>query len=566
MASISIPVPYRKSVLVDWLTTVDHKKIGLMYMGLAFTFFIFSGILALFIRSQLAAPGLKLISQEFYNQAFTMHGTGMIFLFTIPLLVGGFGNYFVPIQVGARDMAFPKMNAFSLWLYVFAGIVMEFGFMSSMIANAYGVSNFPQFGSNASWNAYVPYSTKAFSPQVGMDIWLMGIILNGISGTLGSVNILVTVYSMRAPGMTAWRMPVFVWTMITTAVMVLLATPVLTAGLVMLTTDRNFNTQFFATADPRMWQHVFWFYSHPAVYIMVLPAMGVISEVLPVFSRKPVYGLKALIVSSALIGLLGFFTWAHHMFVSGVNPTVQKFFMLSTMLIGVPTGVKIFNWIFTLWGGSLNLKTPLWMAIGFLSTFTVGGITGIFLGMIPVDQQLHNSYWVISHFHYVLFGGSVFGIFAGLYYWIPKMLGRMMNDKMGQWHFWLMFIGFNLTFFPQYLLGLAGMPRRIATYMPDRGWDLNNLLSSIGAFVIAFSVLLFIINFVVSILFKQGAVAGDDPWEGNTLEWMTSSPPPEYNFKKIPVVSSERPLWDIRNANNEAVHAHSHHVGTHKHH
>ncbi|MBU6361187.1 MAG: cytochrome c oxidase subunit I [Chloroflexota bacterium] len=557
MASISIPLEKRRSALVEWLTTVDHKKIGIVYMGLAFTFFIFSGLLALAIRTQLAAPGMTVISQEFYNQAFTMHGTGMIFLFTIPFLVGGFGNYFMPIQIGARDMAFPKMNAFSLWLFVFAGFVMEFGFMLSMVANATGWGNLG-LGSAASWNAYVPYSTRAFSPQAGMDIWLIGITLNGISGTLGAVNILVTVYSLRAPGMSVWRLPMFTWTLITTAVMILLATPVLTAGLMMLTTDRNFNTQFFTTADPRMWQHVFWFYSHPAVYIMVLPAMGVISEILPVFSRKPIFGLKALMVSTALIALLGFTTWAHHMFVSGVNPLIQRFFMFTTMLIAVPTGVKIFNWIFTMWGGSLNMKTPLMMSIGFISTFTIGGITGVFLGMIPVDQQLHNSYYVVSHFHYVLFGGSVFGIFGGLYYWLPKIYGRMLSDKIGKVQFWLMLFGFNLTFFPQYILGLLGMPRRIATYLPDRGWDIPNLLSSIGAFTIAFSVLLFIINFVIYIVGRKGEVAGDDPWEGNTLEWMTQSPPPEYNFKTIPVVHSERPLWDIRHANDN-TNAHGKH-------
>ncbi|MCW1967415.1 MAG: cytochrome c oxidase subunit I [Anaerolineae bacterium] len=545
MASISIPVEKRKSALVDWLTTVDHKKIGIVYMGLSFFFFIFSGLLALAIRTQLAAPGMKIINQEFYNQAFTMHGTGMIFLFTIPFLVGGFGNYFMPIQVGARDMAFPKMNAFSLWLYVFAGLMMEGGFILSIIANATGWGDLG-LGSNASWNAYVPYSTRAFSPQAGVDVWLIGIALNGISGTLGAVNILVTAYSLRAPGMSVWRLPMFTWALLTTAVMVLLATPVLTAGLIMLTTDRNFSTQFFTTADPRMWQHVFWFYSHPAVYIMVLPAMGVISEILPVFARKPIFGLKALMISTALIALLGFTTWAHHMFVSGVNPVVQRFFMFTTMLIAVPTGVKIFNWIFTLWGGSLNMKTPLLMSIGFISTFTIGGITGVFLGMIPIDQQLHNSYFVVSHFHYVLFGGSVFGIFGGLFYWLPKVYGRMLNEKLGTIQFWLMMIGFNLTFFPQYILGLLGMPRRTATYIPDRGWDLYNLLSSIGAFTIAFAVLIFIINFVIYIVARKGEVAGDDPWEGNSLEWMTPSPPPEYNFKTIPTVHSERPLWDLR--------------------
>jgi cytochrome c oxidase subunit 1 len=540
MASISIPVP-KRNVVVDLLTTVDHKKIGIMYMVASFVFFIFSGLLALGIRTQLAMPNMKLVDQNLYNQLFTMHGTGMIFLFTIPMLVGGFGNYFVPLQVGARDVAFPRINAFSFWLYVFAALVMEGGFAWGMITQN------PNLASNAMWNSYVPISTRDFSPQAGMDIWLFGLILNGISSTLGAVNFVVTVYSMRAPGMTAWRIPMFTWAMTVTAVMILLATPVLTAALVMLTSDRNFGTQFFRSSDTRLYQHMFWFYSHPAVYIMVVPAMGIISEVLPVFSRKPLFGPKAIIISTIMIGLLGFTTWAHHMFVSGISPELQRFFMFTTMLIAVPTGVKIFNWIATLWGGSLNLKTALLMMFGFISTFTVGGITGVYQGMVPVDLQLHNTYWVIAHFHYVLFGGSVFGIFGGFFYWLPKITGKFLSERLGKLQFWLMFIGFNLTFGPMHLLGIYGMPRRIATYYEGRpGWDLNNLLATIGAFTLAFGILVFIINFIQ--MLGKPRTAGNDPWEGNTIEWDTDSPPPEYNFKKIPVVTSDRPLWDRRNA------------------
>jgi len=534
MASISIPVSARNRVntgLLSWLATVDHKKIGIMYMVMSFVFFCFAGILALLIRLQLAVPSNTLIDPQTYNQLFTMHGTTMIFLFTIPMLVGGFGNYFVPLMIGARDVAFPRLNAFSFWITLGAGLVMFGGFVVGA-------------RSDAMWTAYVPYSTRQFSPTSGMDIWLIGLILTGIGSTLGAVNFLVTVLSLRAPGMTAWRVPMFVWAMVTTATMVLFATPVLTAALIMLVADRNFSTQFFTTNNARLWQHMFWFYSHPAVYIMVLPAMGIISEILPVFSRKPLFGLKAVVISTVLIGLLGFMTWVHHMFVSGVDPAVERFFMFTTMVIAVPTGVKMFNWIATMLGGSLNMKTPLLMVYGFLSTFVIGGISGVIQGAIPVDEYVHNSYWVVAHFHYVLFGGSVFGIFAGLYYWVPKMFGRMLNDKLGKLQFWLMWIGFNTTFFPMHILGLEGMPRRIATYAADRGWAIPNLIATIGAFTIATSVLVFIINVIRTT--RTGERAGDDPWEGNTLEWMTSSPPPEYNFKDIPEVSSERPLFDRR--------------------
>jgi cytochrome c oxidase subunit I len=538
MASVSIPVGKRGvggSGLASWLTTVDHKRIGIMYLGSTFFFFLLSGIFALIIRLQLMQPEMKLVDQNVYNQLFTMHGTGMIFLFTIPILVG-FGNYIIPLQIGARDMAFPRLNAFSLWLLIFAGVVMEGGFLIGGTA------------SNAAWTAYVPLSGKQFSPQVGMDIWLFGIVLLGISSTLGGVNFLVTIYSMRAPGMTIWRIPLFTWTMIVTAAMVLLATPVLTAALIMLITDRNFNTQFFTTANPRLWQNMFWFYSHPAVYIMVLPAMGILSEVIPVFSRKPLFGYKAMVISTILIGVLGFATWIHHMFVSGVDPLVERFFMFTTMVIAVPTGVKMFSWIATMWKGSLRFTTALLMSLGFLSTFVIGGITGVIQGAIPADMQVHNTYWVVAHFHYVLFGGSVFGIFAGLYYYLPKITGRLLNEKLGKLNFVLMWVGFNLTFFPMHILGLEGMPRRIATYSADRGWDLGNLIATIGAFTIALSVLIFMINFVVSVIARRGEPAGDNPWEANTLEWATSSPPAVYNFARIPEVNSDRPLFDQRMA------------------
>lgn len=533
MTTISVPANKKQGLgaeIWSWLTTVDHKKIGIMYLAMTMVFFVIAGILALIIRTQLSAPGLKIVDPNTYDMLFTMHGSAMIFLVVIPALVGGFGNYFVPLQIGARDVAFPRINALSFWMVLFAGLVMLVGFLLGQ-------------SSNAAWTAYVPLSNKQFSPQVGMDIWLMGVILMGISSTLGAVNFLVTVYAMRAPGMSAWRIPLFTWAMITTAAMILMATPVLTAALIMLVTDRNFNTQFFNANNARLWQHMFWFYSHPAVYIMVLPGMGIVSEILPVFSRKPLFGPKAVIISTAAIGILGFSTWVHHMFVSGVDPVIDRFFMLTTMIIAVPTGVKIFNWTFTMWGGSLNFKTPLLMCLGFLTIFVVGGITGVINASIPLDSQLHNSYWVVGHFHYVLFGGSVFGMFAGMYYWLPKITGRMMNDKMGKWHAILMWIGFNTTFFPMHILGMAGMPRRIVTYAGDRGWDTANLIATIGAFMIAFSVLLFFINVLTM---RKNEKAGDDPWEGNTLEWMIPSPPPEYNFKTIPTVHGDRPARDAR--------------------
>ncbi len=535
MASVSIPVakPGLLSQMAGWMTTVDHKKIGIMYMVSTFFFFLLSGIFALIIRLQLMAPGMQIVDQNVYNELFTMHGTGMIFLFIIPMLVG-MGNYIIPLQIGARDMAFPRINALSFWMLIFAGVVMEGGFLLGGTA------------SGAAWTAYVPLSMKQFSPQSGMDIWLFGVVLLGISSTLGAVNFLVTIYTMRAPGMTMWRIPIFTWTMIVTAAMVLLATPVLTAALIMLITDRNFSTQFFTTANPRLWQHMFWFYSHPAVYIMVLPAMGILSEIIPVFSRKPLFGFKVMVVSTILIGVLGFTTWVHHMFVSGVDPLVERFFMFTTMVIAVPTGVKMFSWIATMWKGSVSLKTPLLMCIGFLSTFVIGGITGVIQGAIPIDMQVHNTYWVVAHFHYVLFGGSVFGIFAGLYFYLPKITGRMLNDKLGKVHFALMWIGFNLTFFPMHILGLEGMPRRIATYAANRGWDLPNLIATIGAFTIAVSVLVFMINFIINIMQKKGEIAGNDPWEGATLEWAMSSPPPVYNFARTPVVESDRPMIEIR--------------------
>jgi cytochrome c oxidase subunit 1 len=523
-----------RSGLYEWLTTTDHKRIGILYVINSFLFFFLGGIMALLVRSELAMPGLQILSDEHvYNQLFTMHGTVMIFLFIIPMLAG-FGNYVVPLQIGAPDMAFPRINALSFWMLPLGGILLFLGFVTGGAAAA-------------GWTSYPPLSEDRLlgSPGAGQDLWLMGLTLIGTSSILGSVNFLVTIFKMRAPGMTMFRMPILVWTVLVTSVLVLLATPVITSALIMLFIDRNYGGHFFDPAsggNAILWQNVFWFYSHPAVYVMVLPAMGMISEILPVFSRKPLFGYKAFVFATAGIGALGFSVWAHHMFTTG--SVFLPFFSLMTFLIAVPTGVKMFNWIFTLWRGKLTLSTPLLFALGFLSMFLIGGINGAFSASVPVDFALHDTYWVVAHLHYVLFGGSVFGVFAGFYYWFPKMTGRMLNEGLGKVQFVLVFIGFNLTFFPMHQLGLAGMPRRIADYASAAGWNDLNLAATVGGFLIAASMLPFLWNVFISL--RNGRIAGDDPWEANTLEWATSSPPPPYNFDHLPEIRSERPLFDLR--------------------
>jgi cytochrome c oxidase subunit 1 len=523
-----------RSGLYEWVTTTDHKKIGILYLVNSFLFFFFAGILALAVRAELAVPELQLVTDEgVYNQLFTMHGSVMIFLFVIPILAG-FGNYVVPLQIGAPDMAFPRINALSFWMLPLGGLLI-------------GSSFFIGGAAAAGWTSYPPLSDDRPLSSVGpgQDLWIMGLVLIGTSSILGAINFLVTIFKMRAPGMTLFRMPILVWTVLVTAVLVLMATPVFTSALIMLFIDRNYGGAFFDAAaggDPVLYQNVFWFYSHPAVYVMILPAMGIISEVLPVFSRKPLFGYKAFVFATCAIGAIGFSVWAHHMFTTG--SVYLPFFSLMTAIIGVPTGVKMFNWIFTMWRGKVTLSTPLLFAVGFLSMFLIGGINGAFSASVPVDFALHDTYWVVAHLHYVLFGGSVFGIMAGVYYWFPKMTGRMLNETLGKIQFVLMFIGFNLTFFPMHQLGLAGMPRRIADYDAAAGWNDLNFAATIGGFLIAASLIPFLWNVFVSL--RGGQIAGDDPWEANTLEWATTSPPPPYNFDHLPEVRSERPLFDLR--------------------
>ncbi len=522
---------YEPSGIWSWMTTVDHKRIGLLYLYAAFFFFILGGLEAVLIRMQLQGPNGQLLSADAYNQLFTMHGTTMVFLVIMPLSAAFF-NYLIPLQIGARDVAFPRMNAFSYWVFLFGGIFIN-------------VSWFFGAAPDAGWFGYAPLTTLQYSPGLNQDVWVLGLQILGASSLVASFNFVTTIINMRAPGMSMMRMPLFTWNAFVVQFLILLSFPVITIALVFLQMDRFFGTGFYtisAGGDPLLWQHLFWIFGHPEVYILILPAFGLISEVIPTFSRKPVFGYPVMVYATILIGFLGFGVWAHHMFAVGMGPIADSVFALTTMLIAIPTGVKIFNWIFTMWGGAIRFTVAMKFAIGLVALFTIGGISGVMHASPPADLQQTDTYFIVAHFHYVLFGGAMMGLFAGVYYYFPKMTGRMMSERAGNWHFWLAFIGMNLTFMPMHWAGLAGMSRRIYTYDAGQGYDIYNALSSYGSYIQVVSLLIFFANMFWSR--TRGAVASSNPWEAPTLEWATASPPAEYNFATVPQVTSRYPLWD----------------------
>jgi cytochrome c oxidase subunit 1 len=528
------------STLHDWVATVDHKRLGVMYIVSGLVFFDIAGLEATAMRLQLAVPNNDFLSPLVFNRMFTMHGTTMVFLVGMPIIIG-MGNVLIPLMIGARDLAFPRLNAFGFWLFLFGGLLLYFSVLGG--DGLYGAGTMPDVG----WFAYSPLTARAFSRGNSTDYWILGLLISGFGSITTAANLITTVFCMRCPGMTLNRMPMFVWIMLVVFFQMLLALPPLSAAQVMLLFDRFLGAHFFDTqagGDAVLWQHFFWIFGHPEVYILMLPGFAAATEIIPVFSRKPIFGYAVMVAASVSIGFISLGVWAHHMFVVGLSPAANTFFVLSTMLIAVPTGIKIFNWLATMWGGKIRFATPMLFCIGFLFQFLIAGLTGVMLASAPFDWQLSDSYFVVAHFHYVLIGGLLFTIFAAIYYWFPKVTGRLLSERLGKWHFWLFVLGFNLTFAPQHVSGILGMPRRIYTYDADRGFELWNSLSSAGVVFQIAAVVCLVANIAWAL--RRGAPAGDDPWDAWTLEWSTTSPPPAYNFETIPEVRSRRPLWDLK--------------------
>ncbi len=553
--------PKSTTGLWSWITTVDHKKIGIMYGYAAFTFFVLGGLEALLLRIQLAQANSEFLTAGAYNAIFTMHGTTMIFLFVMPASAA-FMNYLLPLLIGARDVAFPRLNALSWWIFFFGAVFLysTFFFGTSLppigpdgipgnLAPGGGPGSFNWLASSpdGGWFGYQPNAGPLYSPGTAMDYWAGGLQIIGLSSLVSAINFIVTTFNMRARGMRLLRMPVFAWMTTVVAFLLLFSLPIIAVALFMVTTDRQFGSLFFAAdsgGDPILWQHLFWLFGHPEVYILILPAMGIVSEVFPVFSRKPLFGYSAVVFAGAAIAFLGFGVWAHHMFSSGITPVAQAAFGLATMTIAIPTGIKIFNWLGTMWGGRLRLNSAMLHAMGFIAMFTIGGLSGVTHSVVPSDWQQTDTYYIVAHFHYVIFGGAVFGLFAGLYYWFPKYSGRLLNEGLGKLHFWLMFVGFNLTFAPMHWLGMQGMVRRTWKYAPEMGLEAWNIVVTVGAFIIALSILVFMINWGMSR--RRGAVAGMDPWDARTIEWMTPNPTPEHNFTEPLEVTRLDHFWHLK--------------------
>jgi cytochrome c oxidase subunit I len=528
------------AVLHEWVVTVDHKQLGVMYVVSGLVFLLVAGLEASTMRLQLVWSGLHVVPPGTFNRLFTMHGTTMIFLVGIPI-VFGFANYLVPLMIGARDLAFPRLNAFGFWAFLFGGLLLHFSFVGG--EGLYGGGSAPDVG----WFAYAPLTGRAFSPGNSTDYWNLSILVMGFGTVATSINLIATTLAMRCRGMTLGRLPVYVWMMLVVSGMTVIALPPLSAAQIMLLLDRFLGAHFFDTqagGSAVMWQHFFWFFGHPEVYILMVPGFAFVSEIIPVFSRKVIFGYPMVVAASMAIGLLSMSVWAHHMFAVGMGAPLNAAFAASTMLIAVPTGIKIFNWVATMYGGRIRFATPMLFACAFIFQFLCAGLTGIMLAVVPFNWQVTDSYFVVAHFHYVLVGSLVFTIFGAIYYWFPKVTGRLLSERLGRWHFWLFVVGFNVTFLPMHWLGMMGMPRRIYTYPADRGWEFWNVVASLGVLFQAAAILVFLVNVVVAL--RRGERAGDDPWDAWTLEWSTTSPPPPYNFETVPVVGSRRPLWDLK--------------------